>query len=172
MPKTEYRLFHQRIAEKIRDEVSCLRDSLLFGSEKKVNKFGKVDITCDIATLEILLSDYILDYKDSEESERQLTTRKEWHEFLTKTEHLSYNECLLILLGVSPTLADLLEPKLYKINLINEGDLHGEPLSLIFFQRMENHLLRNRFGAKNINTQEFIDCALENRLLRKNVDDI
>ena len=73
MPKTEYRLFHQRTAEKIRDEVSRLRDSLLFGSEKKVNKFGKVDITCDIATLEILLSDYILDYENSEESERQLT---------------------------------------------------------------------------------------------------
>jgi hypothetical protein len=116
MPKTKYRLFHQRTAEKIRDEVSRLRDLLLFGSEKKVHKFGKVDITCDIATLEILLSDYILDYKNSEESERQLTTRQEWHDFLTNTEYLSYNECLLILLGVSPTLAELLEPKLYKIN--------------------------------------------------------
>ena len=168
MPKTEYRLFHQRIAETIRDEVSRLRDSLLFVSKKKVHKFGKVDITCDIATLEILLSDYILDY-ENEASERQLTTRQEWHDFLSKTEHLSYNECLLILLGVSPTLADLLEPKLYKINLINEGDLHGEPLSLIFFQRMENHLLRNKFGANKINTKEFIDWALKNRLLRVNV---
>jgi len=72
-------------------------------------------------------------------------------------------------LGVSPTLADLLEPKLYKINLINEGDLHGDPLSLIFFQRMENHLLRNKFGTSKINTKEFIDWALENRLLRVNV---
>ena len=153
MPKTEYRLFHQRTAEKIRDEVSRLRDSLLFGSEKKVHKFGKVDITCDIATLEILLSDYILDYENSEVSQRQLTTRQEWNDFLTKTEHLSYNECLLILLGVSPTLSELLEPKLYKINLINEGDLHGEPLSIIFFQRMENHLLRNKFSANNIYTR-------------------
>ncbi len=91
MPKTEYRLFHQRTAEKIRDEISRLSDSLLFGSKKKVHKFGKVDITCDIATLEILLSDYILDYENSKESERQLTTRKEWHDFLTKTEYLSYN---------------------------------------------------------------------------------
>ncbi len=66
MSKTEYRLFHQRTAEKIRDEVSRLRDSLLFGSEKKVHKFGNVDVTCDIATLEILLSDYILDYENSE----------------------------------------------------------------------------------------------------------
>ena len=172
MTKTEYRLFHQRTAEKIRDEVSRLRDLLLFGSEKKVHKFGKVDITCDIATLEILLSDYILDYKNSEESERQLTTRQEWHDFLTNTEYLSYNECLLILLGVSPTLAELLEPKLYKINLINEGNLHGEPLSLIFFQRVENHLLRNRFGAKKISTRKFIDWALKNRLLRENVDEV
>ena len=172
MPKTEYRLFHQRTAEKIRDEISRLRDSLLFGSMKKVHKFGKVDITCDIATLEILLSDYILDYENSEESDRQLTTRQEWHNFLTKIEFLSYNECLLILLGISPTLADLLESKLYKINLINEGDLHGEPLSLIFFQRVENHLLRDRFGTKKINTQEFIDWALKNRLLRENVDEV
>ena len=80
MPKTEYRLFHQRTAEKIRDEVSRLRDSLLFGSEKKVHKFGKVDITCDIATLEILLSDYILDYENEhffivlQESEQKFIT--------------------------------------------------------------------------------------------------
>ena len=172
MPKTEYRLFHQRTAEKIRDEISRLRDSLLFGSKKKVHKFGKVNITCDIATLEILLSDYILDYENSEESDRQLTTRQEWHDFLTKTEFLSYNECLLILLGISPTLADLLESKLYKINLINEGDLHGEPLSLIFFQRMENHLLRERFAAKKISTKEFIDWALKNRLLRENINEV
>ena len=171
MQKIEYRLFHQRTAEKIRDEISRLRDSLLFGSEKKVHKFGKVDITCDIATLEILLSDYILDYENSEVSQRQLTTRQEWNDFLTKTEHLSYNECLLILLGFSPTLSELLEPKLYKINLINEGDLHSDPLSLIFFQRMENHLIRNKFRAKKINTKEFVDWALENRLLRQNVDE-
>ena len=89
MSKTEYRLFHQRTAEKIRDEISRLRDSLLFGSEKKVHKFGNVDVTCDIATLEILLSDYILDYENSEATERQLTTRQEWNDFLSKTENLS-----------------------------------------------------------------------------------
>jgi len=101
-----------------------------------------------------------------------LTTRQEWHDFLTKTEYLSYNECLLILLGVSPTLAELLEPKLYKIDLVKEGDLHGEPLSLIFFQRVENHLLRNKFNAKKINTKKFIDWALDNRLLRQNVEEV
>ena len=167
MPKTEYRLFHQRTAEKIRDEVSRLRDSLLFGSEKKVNKFGKVDITCDIATLEILLSDYILDYENSEESERQLTTRQEWHDFLIKTKHLSYNECLLILLGISPTLADLVEPKLYKIKLNDIGILKGKHLSLIFFQRVENHLLRERFRSNKINTIDFIKWAMDYKYLRR-----
>ena len=66
----------------------------------------------------------------------------------------------------------LLDIALYKIDLINEGELHGEPLSLIFFQRMENHLLRNKFGANIIKTQEFIDWALENRLLRQNIDEV
>ena len=51
MPKTEYRLFHQRIAETIRDEISRLRDSILFGNKNNVHKFGKVDLTFDIATL-------------------------------------------------------------------------------------------------------------------------
>jgi hypothetical protein len=47
---------------------------LLFGSKKKVHKFGKVDIKSDIATLEILLSDYILDYKSDEASERSISS--------------------------------------------------------------------------------------------------
>jgi len=37
---------------------------------------------------------------------------------------------------------------------------------------VENHLLRDRFGTKKINTQEFIDWALKNRLLRENVDEV
>jgi len=45
-------------------------------------------------------------------------------------------------------------------------------ISLIFFQRMENHLLRNKFNSKKISTQKFIDWALENRLLRQNVDEV
>ena len=93
MAKPKYRLFNEKIAETIRNEISRLRDALLFGSKEKVLKFGKVDITCDIATLEILLSDYILDYSEANStvSERQLETRREWHDYLTKTESLSYN---------------------------------------------------------------------------------
>ena len=172
MAKLEYRLFNEKIAETIRIEIGRLRDALLFGSKKKVHKFGKVDITCDIATLEILLSDYILDYSEvnSKVSERQLKTRQEWHDYLTKTESLSYNECLLILLGVSPTLADLLEPKLYETTLRDEGNLHGKHLSLIFFQRKENHLLREKFGAEKIDTRKFINWALKNSLLSQNIE--
>ena len=171
MAKPKYRLFNEKIAETIRNEISRLRDALLFGSKKKVNKFGKVDLTCDIATLEILLSDYILDYSEvnSKVSERQLKTRQEWLDYLTKTESLSYNECLLILLGVSPTLADLLEPKLYETTLRDEVNLHEKHLTLIFFQRKENHLLREKFGAEKIDTKQFINWALQSSLLRKNV---
>ncbi len=166
---SEYILFNEKIAETIRSEISRLRDALLFGSKEKVHKFGKVDITCDIATLEILLSDYILDYseQDSKASERQLKSRQEWHDYLTKTESMSYNECLMILLGVSPTLADLLEPNLYKTNLRDEVNLHGKHLSLIFYQRKENHLLRERFKKNTIYTNEFVNWALENRFIKK-----
>ena len=170
MAKPKYRLFNKKIAETIRNEISRLRDALLFGSKEKVRKFGKIDITCDIATLEILLSDYILDYSEanSEVSERQLKTRQEWHDYLTKTESLSYNECLLILLGVSPTLADLLEPKLHKTSLRDENNLHRKHLSLIFFQRKENHLLREKFSAEKIDTKKFIGWALKSSLLSQN----
>jgi hypothetical protein len=170
LTKPQYKLFNENIAETIRNEISRLRDALLFGSKEKVHKFGKVDITCDIATLEILLSDYILDYSEanSKVSDRQLETRREWLDYLTKTESLSYNECLLILLGVSPTLADLLEPKLYETTLRDEVNLHEKHLTLIFFQRKENHLLREKFGAEKIDTKKFIDWALKNSLLSQN----
>ncbi len=170
MTKPQYKLFNENIAETIRNEISRLRDALLFGIKGKVHKFGKVDITCDIATLEILLSDYILDYSEANStvSDRQLETRREWHDYLTKTESLSYNECLLILLGVSPTLADLLEPKLYETTLRDEVNLHEKHLTLIFFQRKENHLLREKFSAEKIDTKKFIDWALKNSLLSQN----
>ena len=170
MTKPQYKLFNENIAETIRNEISRLRDALLFGSKEKVHKFGKVDISCDIATLEILLSDYILDYSEANStvSDRQLETRREWHDYLTKTESLSYNECLLILLGVSPTLANLLEPKLYETTLRDEVNLHEKHLTLIFFQRKENHLLREKFGADKIDTKKFIDWALKSSLLSQN----
>ncbi len=167
MSEINYRLFHDRTAENIRVEVGRLRDDLLFGSKKKVDKFGKVDIKCDIAALEILLSDYILDYKTPDPNERQLKTREEWHDFLTDTNQMNFNECLLILLGISPTLSDLIEPSLYKIKLNEIKKLQDKHLSLIFFQRVENHLLRERFRSNKINTSDFIKWALDYKYLRK-----
>jgi len=167
MSQLSYRLFHDRTAENIRVEVGRLRDALLFGSKKKVDKFGKVDIQCDIAALEVLLSDYILDYKTPDPNERQLKTRKEWHDFLTDTDTLSFNECLLILLGISPTVSDLIEPSLYKIKLNDIKTLKDKHLSLILFQRVENHLLRERFRSNKIDTNDFIKWALDYKYLRK-----
>ena len=73
----------------------------------------------------------------------------------------------MILLGISPTLADLVEPKLYKIKLNDIGILKGKHLSLIFFQRVENHLLRERFRSNKINTKDFIKWAMDYKFLRQ-----
>jgi len=40
-------------------------------------------------------------------------------------------------------------------------------LNLIFFQRVENHLLRERFQSNSINTEEFIKWAMDYKYLRK-----
>ena len=167
MSKWNYSLFHLRTAENIRVEIGRLRDSLLFGDKNKVDRFGKVDIQCDIAALEILLSDYILDFKTPNPNERQIKTRQEWHDFLTDTNQLNFNECLLILLGISPTLADLIEPSLYNVKLNEIKKLQDKHLSLIFFQRVENHLLRERFRSNKIKTSDFIKWALDYKYLRK-----
>ena len=167
MSKLNYSLFHLRTAENIRVEIGRLRDSLLFGDKNKVDRFGKVDIQCDIAALEILLSDYILDFKTPNPNERQLKTRQEWHDFLTDTNQLNFNECLLILLGISPTLADLIEPSLYNVKLNEIKKLQDKHLSLIFFQRVEYHLLRERFRSNKIKTSDFIKWALDYKYLRK-----
>ena len=80
---------------------------------------------------------------------------------------LNFNECLLILLGINPTLASLIEPKLYKTKLNDVGGLKENYLSLIFFQRVENHLLRERFRGNKINIDEFIKWAMDYKYLRE-----
>ena len=100
-------------------------------------------------------------------SDKQLKTRSEWHSFLTEKNHLNFNECLLILLGINPTLAGSLEPNLYKTELNEVGRLKENYLSLIFFQRVENHLLRERFRGNKINTGEFIKWAMDYKYLRE-----
>ena len=161
MPELSYNLFHQRTAENITVEVKRLRNSLLGGGH------AKAEIQSDVSSLETLLSDNILDFKASNPNHKQLKTRKVWHEFLTEPEQLSFNECLLILLGISPKLSEMIEPSLYKTNLNEIKSLQDKQLGLIFFQRVENHLLRERFRSNKINTSEFIKWALDYKYLRK-----
>ena len=161
MPELSYNLFHQRTAENIRVEVKRLRDSLLGDGQIKA------EIQSDVSSIETLLSDNILDFKTSNPHDKQLKTREVWHEFLTESGQLSFNECLLILLGISPKLSEMIEPSLYKTNLNEIKSLQDKQLSLIFFQRVENHLLRERFGSNKIHTTEFIKWALDYKYLRK-----
>ena len=161
MSELSYNLFHQRTAENIKVELERLKVSLLKGEQIKP------DIKFEITSLNSLLADSILDFKSPQPSESQLKTRKDWHKILTKTDQISFNECLLILLGISPKLSELIEPSLYKIKLNEIKTLQNKPLSLIFFQRVENHLLRERFRSNKINTADFIKWALDYKYLRK-----
>jgi len=163
MSEVTYKIFHERTAENIKVEIQRLHDLLL--SDNKKNQY-KVDLN-DIKSVEVILADNILDFKTPNISDKQLKTRSEWHSFLTEKNHLNFNECLLILLGINPTLAGSLEPNLYKTELNEVGGLKENYLSLIFFQRVENHLLRERFKGNKINTVEFIKWAMDYKYLRE-----
>ena len=161
MSELNYNLFHLRTAENIKVELIKLRESLLKGGQ------NNAEIHSDVLSIDSLLSDNILDFKVLNPNNNQLKTRKYWHDFLTETSHLSFNECLLILLGVSPKLSNIIEPTLYKTKLNEIKKLQDKQLSLIFFQRVENHLLRERFRSDKINTDDFIKWALDYKYLRK-----
>ena len=163
MSEITYKIFHERTAENIKVEIQKLHDLLL--SDSKKNQC-KVDLN-DIKSVEVILADNILDFKASNISDKQLRARTEWHNFLTEKNHLNFNECLLILLGINPTLSSLIEPNLYKTKLNEVGGLKENYLSLIFFQRVENHLLRERFRGNKINMDEFIKWAMDYKYLRK-----
>ena len=163
MSEITYKIFHERTAENIKVEIQKLHDLLIIDNKKNLYR---VDIN-DRNSAEIILFDNILDFKSSKISDKQLITRSEWHSFLTEKKHLNFNECLLILLGINPTLASLMEPSLYKTKLNEVGGLKENYLSLIFFQRVENHLLRERFRSNKINTDEFIKWAMDYKYLRE-----
>ena len=144
MSEITYKIFHERTAENIKVEIKKLYDLLLFDNKKNLYK---VDVN-DIKLVEaLILSGNILDFKEQNISDKQFRTRSEWHSFLTEKNHLNFNECLLILLGINPTLASHIEPNLHKTKLNEVGGLKENYLSLIFFQRVENHLLRERFRS-------------------------
>ena len=163
MSEITYKIFHERTAENIKFEIKRLYDLLLLDNNKNLYK---ADVN-DKQSVKEILSDNILDFKATNISDRQLKTRSEWHSFLTEKNHLNFNECLLILLGINPALAGSLEPNLYKTELNEVGRLKENYLSLIFFQRVENHLLRERFRGNKINTVEFIKWAMDYKYLRE-----
>ena len=163
MNEITYKLFHERTAENIKVEITKLHDLLLFDNKKNLYK---VD-TNDIKSVEAILADNILDFRTPNISDKQLRARSEWHNFLIEKNYLNFNECLLILLGINPTLANLIEPNLYKTKLNDVGGLKENYLSLIFFQRVENHLLRERFRGSKINVDEFIKWAMDYKYLRE-----
>ena len=163
MSEITYKIFHERTAENIKVEIQKLHDLLIVDNKKNLYR---VD-TNDRKSVETILTDNILDFKALHMSDKQLRTRSEWHSFLTEKKHLKFNECLMILLGINPTLASLIEPTLYKTKLNEVGGLKGNYLSLIFFQRVENHLLRERFRGNKINTGEFIKWAMDYKYLRE-----
>jgi len=163
MSEITYKIFHERTAENIKVEIQKLHDLLL--SDNKKNQY-KVDLI-DIKTVEVILADNILDFKTPNISDKQLKTKSEWHNFLTEKKHLNFNECLLILLGINPALSNVIATNLYKTKLNEVGGLKENYLSLIFFQRVENHLLRERFQSNKINTGEFIKWAMDYKYLRE-----
>ena len=163
MSEITYKIFHERTAENIKVEIQKLHDLLL--SDNKKNQY-KVDLN-DINSVEVILADNILDFKTPNISDKQLKTKSEWHNFLTEKKHLNFNECLLILLGINPALSNVIATNLYKTKLNEVGGLKENYLSLIFFQRVENHLLRERFQSNKINTGEFIKWAMDYKYLRE-----
>jgi len=126
MSEITYKIFHERTAENLKVEIQKLHDLLLSGN--KESRY-KVDVN-DIKSVEAILADNILDFKILNISDNQLRARFEWHNFLTEKNHLNFNECLLILLGINPTLSSLIEPNLYKTKLNEVGGLKENYLSL------------------------------------------
>ena len=160
MPETTYKIFHNRTAENIKFEVTRLRESIL----KTTNQSDQSD---NLEFIETLLNEQILDFKATNPSKDQLATRANWHDFLINKTKLSFNECLLILLGINPIHANRLDSDLFKTKLNDVTNMKKSLLNLIFFQRVENHLLRERFQSNSINKEEFIKWAMDYKYLRK-----
>lgn len=163
MSETTYKIFHNRTAENIKFEISRLRDSTL----KSNNHSTQSD---SFKFIETLLNEQILDFKVINPSKDQLATRANWHDFLINKTKLSFNECLLILLGINPIHANQLDSDLFKTKLNDVTNMKKSLLNLIFFQRVENHLLRERFQSNSINKEEFIKWAMDYKYLRKTED--
>ena len=162
MSKPIYKLFHTRTADNIKFEINRLKESAIQKNHKDHSDEG-----VNLELMKTLLSGNIIDYKETKPSEIQLDCRSEWHNFLTNKTKLNFNECLLILLGINPSLAEQIDSDLYQTQLNDVSDVKNNLLTLILFQRVENHLLRERFRSNSINTEEFIKWAMDYKYLRK-----
>jgi hypothetical protein len=162
MSKPIYKLFHTRTADNIKFEINRLKESAIQKNHKDHSDEG-----VNLELMKTLLSGNIIDYKETKPSEIQLDCRSEWHNFLTNKTKLNFNECLLILLGINPSLAEQIDTDLYQTQLNDVSDVKNNFLTLILFQRVENHLLRERFRSNSINTEEFIKWAMDYKYLRK-----
>ena len=162
MSKLIYKLFHTRTADNIKFEINRLKESAIQKNHKDHSDEG-----VNLELMKTLLSGNIIDYKETKPSESQLDCRSEWHNFLTNKTKLNFNECLLILLGINPSLAEQIDTDLYQTQLNDVSDVKNNLLTLILFQRVENHLLRERFRSNSINTEEFIKWAMDYKYLRK-----
>ena len=160
MPETTYKIFHNRTAENIKFEISRLRESIL----KSNNHSSQSD---SLEFIEAIQNEQILDFKVTNPSKGQLASRADWHNLLINKTNLSFNECLLILLGINPIHAKRLDSDLFKTKLNDVTNMKKSLLNLIFFQRVENHLLRERFQSNSINKEEFIKWAMDYKYLRK-----
>ena len=162
MSKPIYKLFHTRTADNIKFEINRLKESAIQKNHKDHSDEG-----VNLELMKTLVSGIIIDYKETKPSESQLDCRSEWHNFLTNKTKLNFNECLLILLGINPSLAEQIDTDLYQTQLNDVSDVKNNLLTLILFQRVENHLLRERFRSNSINTEEFIKWAMDYKYLRK-----
>jgi len=181
MSNIKYKLFYDRTAERFKEDISRMKDALA----QEINAYGQspINITTvskknkekakreifNLQALQTLLDENTLNYSYEEKyvPVKQRDTRHEWESKLTYSR-LTYNECLLILLGVNPTLSNLFHDDLYKIK--NEKELFGTKLNLlnlVFFRQHENNRLRRRFPKMHVNTKTFILWAIEERLLKQ-----
>ena len=180
MANIKYKLFHDRTAERFKEDISRMKDALA----QEINAYGQspINITTiskedkekvkrkmfDLQALAVL-NESFLDYTNIEREilVKQRDTRYEWESKLTYSR-LTYNECLLILLGVNPTVSDLLHDDLYKIK--KEKELFTTKLrsvNLVCFRQHENNRLRRRFPKMHVNTKTFILWSIEERLLKQ-----
>ena len=160
MTETTYQIFHNRTAENIKFEICRLKESVIKSNNHSIENNS-------LELIETLLNDQILDFKASKPSKNQLETRDNWQDFLIKKTKLSFNECLLILLGINPIHAKQLDVDLFKTKLNEVTNTKKNLLNMIFFQRVENHLLRERFQSNSINKEDFIKWAMDYKYLRK-----